>query len=57
MVPCFGSVTRTMEHGRPQRSLSLGFLAAFAVNLALVRFGVEEGMENPATVGQQSAAG
>ncbi|WP_254279931.1 DUF4396 domain-containing protein [Haloarcula marina] len=35
-------------------SLSLGFLAAFPVNLALVRFGVKEGMENPAEMGQSA---
>jgi hypothetical protein len=43
-------------------SLSLGFLAAFPVNVALVNFGVKEGMKNPAemrsdqTEGQAQAA-
>lgn len=32
-------------------SLSLGFLAAFPVNVALVRVGVKEGMQNPAEMG------
>ncbi|GGO01075.1 hypothetical protein GCM10009030_34380 [Haloarcula pellucida] len=33
--------------------MSLGILAAFPVNLALVRVGVKEGMQNPAEMGQQ----
>ncbi|MBX0322105.1 DUF4396 domain-containing protein [Halomicroarcula sp. F13] len=37
-------------------SLSLGFLAAFPVNLALVSVGVKEGMQNPAEMGQGSAS-
>jgi hypothetical protein len=41
-------------------SLSLGFLAAFPVNLALVHLGVKEGMQNPAemeTSGGSSGSG
>jgi hypothetical protein len=33
-------------------SLSLGFLAAFPVNVTLVKFGVKEGMKNPAEMGE-----
>jgi hypothetical protein len=33
-------------------SLSVGFVFAFPVNAALVRFGVKEGMKNPAEIGQ-----
>lgn len=35
-------------------SLSLGFLAAFPVNVALVKYGVKEGMKNPAEMGPQT---
>ncbi|WP_248897851.1 DUF4396 domain-containing protein [Haloplanus halobius] len=37
-------------------SLSLGFIAAFPVNVALVKFGVKEGMKNPAEMGDQTTA-
>jgi hypothetical protein len=33
-------------------SLSVGFVFAFPVNVTLVRFGVKEGMENPAEMGE-----
>ncbi|MFB6084256.1 MAG: DUF4396 domain-containing protein [Halorientalis sp.] len=36
-------------------SLSLGYLAAFPVNLALVHVGVKEGMGNPAEMGETGA--
>ncbi|SEP15268.1 protein of unknown function [Halogranum amylolyticum] len=38
-------------------SLSIGFLVAWPVNVALVHFGVKEGMSNPAKMGSQSASG
>ncbi|MFB6196502.1 MAG: DUF4396 domain-containing protein [Haloplanus sp.] len=38
-------------------SLSLGFVAAFPVNVVLVRFGVKEGMKNPAEMGTGQHAG
>jgi hypothetical protein len=38
-------------------SLSIGFLVAWPVNVALVHFGVKEGMSNPAKMGSQSTAG
>ena len=38
-------------------SLSLGFLAAFPVNLLLVHLGVKEGMKNPAEMDGGSGAG
>lgn len=38
-------------------SLSLGFLAAFPVNVVLVNFGVKEGMKNPAEMGSDQTAG
>ncbi|AZH26200.1 DUF4396 domain-containing protein [Haloplanus aerogenes] len=37
-------------------SLSLGFLAAFPVNVLLVHAGVKEGMKNPAEMGGQGGA-
>ncbi|EJN57446.1 DUF4396 domain-containing protein [Halogranum rubrum] len=38
-------------------SLSVGFVVAWPVNVALVYFGVKEGMSNPAKMGSQSTAG
>jgi len=38
-------------------SLSVGFLFAFPVNAILVRFGVKEGMKNPAEMGQNRLKG
>ena len=38
-------------------SLSLGFVAAFPVNVVLVRLGVKEGMKNPAEMGSQQSSG
>lgn len=38
-------------------SLSIGFLFAWPVNVILVKFGVKEGMENPAKMGSTASAG
>lgn len=38
-------------------SLSLGFIAAFPINVALVRFGVKEGMKNPAEMSANQNTG
>lgn len=38
-------------------SLSVGFLVAFPVNVALVHFGVKEGMKNPAEMGGTTDGG
>ena len=38
-------------------SLSVGFLAAFPVNVALVRFGVKEGMMDPSEMDQSGSEG
>jgi hypothetical protein len=38
-------------------SLSLGFVAAFPINVLLVKFGVKEGTKNPAEMGQEQSTG
>ena len=38
-------------------SLSIGFLVAWPVNVALVKFGVKEGMSNPAEMGSTQTSG
>jgi hypothetical protein len=48
-------ITEPLFWGALAFSLSVGFVAAFPVNVALIRVGVKEGMANPAEMGAASA--
>lgn len=50
-------ITELLFWGALAFSLSVGFVFAFPINAILVRFGVKEGMKNPAEMGQSQSKG
>jgi hypothetical protein len=57
LIAAEAHITDILFWGALAFSLSVGYLAAFPVNTALVHLGVKEGMENPAEMGDAQESG